>query len=200
MTREPLVLASASESRARLLEGAGVAFEVSPASVDEETIRESMEAEGYSSREVADALAEAKACRSSGRFPGRTVLGCDQILVCEGRVLAKPQTRDLAMTQLLALRGREHTLLSAAVLARDGAPIWRCIQRADLRMRVFSDEFLEWYLKDAGDAVCRSVGAYHFEKRGVQLFEAVSGDHFVILGLPLLPLLAQLRELDLLQR
>ena len=194
-----LVLASASVSRAALLAAARVPFEVCPAGVDEETIRASMEAEGFAPGDTADALAELKATRTSGRMPNQVVLGADQVLVCEGRILAKPDNLAAAQAQLQALRGKEHALLSAAVLAKDAAPIWRCLERATLRMRPFSDAFLDAYLEQEGKAVQESVGAYRLEAMGSQLFDTVSGDYFTILGLPLLPLLRQLRELGMLQ-
>ena len=194
-----LILASASASRAALLAAAGVSFEMSPAGVDEEAVRASMEAEGFGPDDTADALAELKACRESARREDTLVLGADQILVCEGRILEKPGSSDAARTQLQALRGKEHMLISAAVLARNSAPIWRCLETAVLRMRPFTDAFLESYLQEEGEAVQQSVGAYRLEALGAQLFEAVSGDYFTILGLPLLPLLRQLRELNVLE-
>ena len=195
-----LVLASTSRSRASMLTAAGVPYETVPASVDEVTLRTSMEAEGFGAEEIADALAELKACRVSGSREGRLVLGADQVLSCGGRILSKPDSLDAARSQLKALRGSEHVLISAAVLAKDSVPIWRCTANAALRMRDFSDDFLEEYLEREGDAVCKSVGAYRLEAMGCQLFETISGDYFTILGLPLLPLLRQLRELGILTR
>ncbi len=198
MPNDPIVLASASASRAAMLADADVPFETVPAGVDEEAVRASLEAEGFRPRDVVDALAELKACRVSARMEGRLVLGADQILVCEGRIFAKPENREAAADQLRELRGREHTLTSAAVLARDGVAVWRFVDEARLRMRRFSEAFLERYLEAAGDAVFATVGAYRLEGRGVRLFEAVEGDFFTVLGLPLLPLLQQLRILDVL--
>ena len=200
MSDARLVLASASRSRAALLKAAHVPFEVCPATVDEIAIRASMEAEGFAPGDTADALAELKAGRTSGRMPDRVVLGADQVLVCEGRILEKPDSPKAARAQLQSLRGKEHALVSAAVLAKDGSPIWRYQERATLRMRAFSDTFLDAYLEEEGKAVQESVGAYRLEAMGAQLFETVSGDYFTILGLPLLPLLRQLRELDMLRR
>jgi septum formation protein len=129
-----------------------------------------------------------------GREPGRYVLGADQMLECDGTWFDKPADRDAARAQLLALRGRRHHLVSAAVLALDGERIWHQADRAELVMRDFSTDFLERYLELAGEAACASVGAYQLEGVGAQLFSRVRGDFFTILGLPLLPVLAILRQ------
>ena len=191
---DPLVLASGSRTRARMLESAGVAIEIAVPNIDEPELMASLKAAGDDVSRVAEALAEMKAMRVAPRFPGRFVLGCDQMLECDGQWLDKAQSRDEARAQLKHLRGRSHNLVTSAVLVRDGARIWHATDIAEMRMRDFSDGFLESYVARAGDEILRSVGAYQLEGLGAQLFEKVEGDFFTILGLPLLPVLAILRE------
>lgn len=193
MTGPVLVLASASQTRAGLLRAAGVPIHVDPAHVDEEAVKTALRAEGLNPRDQADALAGLKAARTAARHAG-LVLGCDQILACEGRAFDKAGTRAEARANLQTLRGRRHELHSAAVLVRNGAPVWRHIATARLTMRTFSDAFLDAYLDQVGDGALSSVGGYQLEGLGAQLFSAVQGDYFAILGLPLLELLDVLRE------
>lgn len=190
----PLVLASASPTRLRLLRAAGLAVAVDPAAIDEGEVKRSLKAEGAPPERAAETLAEWKAQTVSRRHPGALVLGADQILACDGAWFDKPADRAAARAQLRALRGRSHELLSAALLVRDGARLWHAVGRARLAMRPFGDGFIEDYLAAVGDAALQSVGAYQVEGRGIQLFERIEGDWFTILGLPLLPLLAVLRE------
>ncbi len=191
MTR--VVLASASPIRAELLRRAGVEFDIEVALVDEPTIRESLAAEGASAEDAADALAEAKAMRVGRWRLEDLVIGADQILDLDGRWLEKPGTVENARTQLADLSGRRHRLVSAAVVARGGARIWGAIDGAGLTMRRFEPAQIDAYLAEAAPAVLGSVGCYQVEGIGVRLFERIEGDHFTILGLPLLPLLAFLR-------
>ena len=191
---DPLILASGSKTRARMLRGAGVAIEIVVPAIDEPELMASLNASGATTSRVAEVLAEMKAQRVAPRFPGRFVLGCDQMLECDGMWLDKPADRAHAREQLKMLRGTSHSLVTSAVLVRDEERLWHVTERAEMRMRGFSDEFLEHYLEQAGDDILRSVGAYQLEGIGAQLFQRVSGDFFTILGLPLLPVLAILRE------
>ncbi|GBD44167.1 Septum formation protein Maf [bacterium HR40] len=200
-SKRQLVLASASEVRARLLRDAGVPFCVEPAAIDEETAREGLRALGSRTEDAASALAELKALAVAARHDERTlVLGCDQILECEGEWFAKPRDREEARAQLRRLRGRRHRLVSAGVLVCAGSRLWHKVETAELWVRSFSDEFLEWYLETAGSDLLRSVGAYRIEGIGIQLFARIEGDIFTILGLPLLSLLQALRDQGLLAR
>ncbi len=188
-----LVLASASASRRRVLEAAGLGFTIDPPRADEEAAKASLRAAGLKPRDQADALAELKALSISRRRSG-FIIGADQMLAIEGEVLDKPKDMQEARAHLQRLRGKTHELLSAAVVARDGAIIWRHIETPRLTMRAFSDAFIDEYLAAVGEAALSSVGAYQLEGLGAQLFARVDGDFFSVLGMPLLPLLAFLRE------
>jgi len=188
-----LILASGSAARRRMLEAAGLAFIVEAPRVDEEAAKASLRAGGLKPRDQADALAELKALSVSRRREG-FVIGADQMLAIEGDVLDKPKDAEEARIHLERLRGKTHELVTAAVVAREGSIIWRHVDTPKLRMRAFSDVFLSDYLERAGTDVLHSVGAYQLEGLGAQLFERVEGDYFSVLGLPLLPLLAFLRE------
>lgn len=188
-----LVLASGSRTRAAMLERAGLSAVLDKPAVDEEEIKLAGRAEGVGADDVAETLAELKAQRITRRHPGALVIGADQMLECEGAWFDKPADLAGARDQLLALRGKTHELVSCAVVVRDGERLWHKVDRAKLTMRRFSEAFLDDYLDRAGDDVLHSVGAYHLEGLGAQLFQRVEGDFFTILGLPLLPLLGFLR-------
>lgn len=188
-----LVLASTSATRQRILRAAGLRFTAEASYVDETSVIESLAAERAKPRDVADALAELKAVKISNRHPEATVIGADQVLSLGTEMFQKPGGRDQARAQLLRLRGRTHVLSSAVCVARGGSVVWRVVEEARLTMRAFSDEFLDAYLVDAGEDILGSVGAYHVEGLGVQLFSKVEGDVFTIQGLPLLPLIDFLR-------
>ncbi len=190
----PVVLASASLARAALLRAAGIPITIDAAAIDEAEVKAGLRAAGAEPVAIAETLAELKAQRVSRRHAGSLVIGADQILECDGVLFDKPADPAAARTQLLALRGRTHRLVSAVVLARDGQRIWHHVDRADLKMRDFSAGFLDRYLESAGAAALSSVGSYQLEGCGAQLFASIDGDYFTILGLPLLPLLDILRE------
>lgn len=190
----PLVLASGSESRRRMLEAAGVAFEVVPPAVDEEGARASLLAKKASPSEIATALAELKAMSVSKEKQGALVLGADQLLVCDGAIYGKARDMKDAKRILQSLRGRKHELLTAAVIVKNGAPLWQRLETAQLWMRDFSDAFLDSYIATEKEALFTCVGCYRLEGRGGQLFSRVEGDSFTIQGLPLLAALEALRE------
>lgn len=185
----PLLLASSSTIRAHLLRNAGLQIEVRPARIDEAAITDSLLAEGAPPRDIADALAEQKALRIARTAPGALVLGCDQILECDGRLFSKPASVDDARAQIHALRGRTHTLHTAAVLYAGAQPVWRHISAPRLTMRSPSDAWIDGYLQRNWDAIRHCVGCYQIEGEGIRLFRAIEGDLFSIQGLPLLPLL-----------
>ncbi len=187
-----LVLASGSAARRALLEAAGVAFSVAPNAVEEGVIKAAMRAEGESADETALALADAKAAGVTD--PHAVVIGADQLLVCDGDWFDKPADLPAARNQLLRLRGRRHELVTAVTCWRAGTRFWAHVARPWLTMRRFSDAFLDDYLGAEGEAVLACVGAYRLEGLGVHLFEDVEGEHSAILGLPMVPLLACLRD------
>ncbi len=189
-----LILASGSAVRARLLREAGVPFDVCLAKIDEGEVKAALLAEGLGADAIADTLAQRKAVQVSAAHPEALVLGCDQILAVDGRLIGKSADLTEARALLRELRGEDHSLITACVLAKGGVTVWRWLERCRLWMRLFSDTFLDEYLQAGGEKVLDSVGCYHLEGRGIQLFERVEGDYFSVLGLPLLPLLAALRE------
>ena len=189
-----LVLASRSPARAALLRNVGIEFSIDAAQIDEAAIRDSVRAQGGDAALASAALAHEKAVRVSGRHPGVLVIGADQILDCQGDWFDKPMDIKRARDDLVALRGRAHRQFSAASVVCNGESLWRHVGVTRLTMRDFSDAFLDDYLAIAGDGVLACAGAYRLEGPGAQLFSAVEGDYFTVLGLPLLPLLGFLRQ------
>ncbi len=195
----PLVLASGSAIRLQLLRAAGVSVVPVSPRVDEDAIRASLQQDSAFPRTIADTLAEMKARKVAAQHPEGLVLGCDQVLDFDGVVWTKPQTPDEARTQLLALRDRQHTLLSALVLYDGSQPIWRHIGKATLTMRPFSDGWLDSYIDRNWDSIRHCVGGYLLEAEGIRLFSAIDGDYFTVVGLPLLPLLGYLGQRGFIQ-
>lgn len=190
----PLLLASKSAARRALLDAARLPFEVVSAEVDERAIEAQAVKEGADPAGVALTLARAKALAGAAAHPGRVVIGADQTLALGDDAFHKPADRAAAKAQIARLAGRTHKLHSAVAVARDGAVLWATVESAHLAMRSLDDAAIEAYLDAAGDAVLASVGGYQLEGLGIHLFARVEGDHSVILGLPLLPLLGFLRS------
>lgn len=187
-----IILASTSKTRRDILSNAGVVYRIIAPSVDEQALK--LQYDGMPPDQLAANLARDKALDISDANRNDLVVGADQVLVCEGNVFGKPTSLDESRAQLLALRGRDHTLTSCISCCRDRSEIWSFSNTATLRMRNFSGAFLDSYLESEGENVTTSAGGYKLEGIGAQLFEAVAGDHFTILGLPLLPLLSFLRQ------
>ena len=194
-TAPALVLASASPSRRALLEAAGLTISVQPTFVDEAQIKTSLLKKRVSPDNIALALARAKGLAGTQKNPESVIIAADQILFCDDTLYDKPTNMDEARTHLKSLRGKSHTLIGATVLTRNNKEIWTHTDTATMTMRSFSDAFLDDYLVSAGTSILSSVGAYQLEDRGIQLFDAIEGGYFTILGLPILPLLSQLRAM-----
>jgi septum formation protein len=193
--RPPLILASSSKTRARLLEAAGLAFIVEPPGLDESVMRQAVSgAQSLAPHDVAEVLARAKAEAVSDFAPKAYVIGADQVLAFGDLIVSKPDNMEAARRQLLDLSGKTHTLHTAVAVATNGETIWAETTMATLTMRKLSPEFIGRYLAAAGEEVLSSVGAYQIESLGIELFDKIDGDYFSILGLPLIPLLDTLRR------
>ncbi len=193
-----LLLASQSSGRAAMFRAAGLDFDTSAAHIDEEALTASLLAAGQTPRNIADALAEAKAVKISSRLAGVTVIGADSTLALDdGSKLSKPESPGEAADHLRRMAGSRHRLFSAAVAARDGAPVWRAVGEAKLWMRPLSEGFIADYVAQNWDSIRWTVGCYEIEGAGVQLFDRVEGDPWTIIGMPMLPLLAWLRATGL---
>lgn len=187
-----IVLASTSVTRQAMLNAAGIGFSAVAPRVDEVLIRDALVAEGAHPRDIADTLAEMKARKVAEKHRSALVLGCDQVLALDWQCFAKPETPEEARGQLRQLRGKTHKLLTAIVAYENAEPVWRHVAEARLTMHQISDGYLDDYVARNWDSIRHSVGGYKIEEEGVRLFSAIQGDHFTILGLPLLPLLAWL--------
>jgi septum formation protein len=194
-----LILASKSMTRMRLLTSAGLSFDICDSEVDEDANKVMLLDAGATPLEIARALAEAKALAVSSRRPGK-VIGADQTLNFEGRLFDKVGSLEAAKQRLLMLRGADHLLHTAAVVAEAGTVIWRSDTSPKLSMRSFTDNFLDTYMERNGGEVLSSVGCYQLEGEGLQLFDKIDGDYFSILGLPLLPLMCFLRSVGVIAR
>ncbi|SNB69692.1 MULTISPECIES: Maf-like protein [unclassified Agrobacterium] len=194
--KQELILASSSASRQMLMRNAGLTFSAIPADIDERALDEQLERDGASPEEVALELAKAKALAVGALHPEALVLGCDQTMALGARVYHKPKTMTEAKAHLLSLSGKVHRLNSAAVLVRHGEVVWQTVSSAELGVRTLSAEFVSRHLQRVGEKALSSVGAYQLEGEGIQLFTSIEGDYFTILGLPLLPLLSKLRDMD----
>ena len=184
-----------------MLNAAGVAVEAVPALVDEDSIKTSLAEAGAKPRDIADALAEAKARKISRKMPTALVLGCDQICVgADGHIFDKPKTQDDARAQLVRLAGSTHRLISAAVMCEQGNPVWRVVDTAQMTMRALSPQFINDYVETYWDEIRHCVGCYRIEAEGAQLFTNVSGSQFTIIGMPLLAVLDYLRLRGLLPK
>ncbi|MFB8340434.1 Maf-like protein [Brucella cytisi] len=191
---DKLVLASKSPFRSALLKNAGIEFSTASADIDERAVEAPLYETGATPEEVAQVLAEAKALDVSEKNPGAVVIGCDQTLSLGDEIFHKPADMEAARRQLLKFSGKTHQLNSAVVLVKDGKTLWRHISIARMTMRDLDPGFVGRYLGRVGDVALSSVGAYQVEGPGIQLFDKIEGDYFTIVGLPLLPLLAELRK------
>ncbi|KPB02131.1 septum formation inhibitor Maf [Ahrensia marina] len=190
-----LILASTSPFRKMLFENAGLIFETEAPAIDERAIEATLEGSGANASDVAEILAESKARNIAEKNPAKLVIGGDQTLSLEHRQFHKPNNMEEARQHLLDLSGKTHQLNSAIVIVRDDEVIWRHVSVAHMHMRKLDPAFIGRHLAEVGDIALKSVGSYQIEGRGIQLFEKIEGDYFTIVGVPMIPLLAKLREL-----
>lgn len=200
MSQPEIILASKSTARRQILENAGIPFRWFDADIDEASLKKKALIIGKPSGEIAIDLAKAKAYLMSERHPDAIILGCDQLLTLDGKIYDKPTTLTEATTHLNSFRARTHKLIAAVVMVKAGELVWSHTAEANMRVRDLSDAFINTYIKTEGEKVLSSVGAYRLEGMGAQLFERIDGDYFTILGLPLLPLLEELRNQGILNR
>ncbi|PRD44365.1 septum formation inhibitor Maf [Phyllobacterium phragmitis] len=191
----PIILASKSPFRAALLKNAGITFLAEAAEIDERAVEAALHDTGAAPEDIALVLAEAKALNVGGHHPDALVIGCDQTLSLDDEIFHKPADMEAARRHLLKLSGKTHNLNSAVVLVRGEETIWRHVGVARMTMRTLEPAFIGRHLASVGDIALSSVGAYQVEGEGLQLFEEIDGDYFTIVGLPMLPLLAELRKL-----
>lgn len=196
-----LILASQSASRRTMLDAAGVAYQAQPAHIDEASVKAALAGRGESPRSIVDALAELKAVKIAQQHPGDLVLGSGSMLVLEdGTMLDKPDDRATAARHLALLSGGRHRLISAAVIAHGGLPVWRHVDQAQLHVRPLGAAFIAAYLDAEWPAIAGCVGCFRIEGPGVQLFDRIEGDYFTILGMPLLAVLGYLRTREMMPR
>lgn len=196
----PLILASASKSRASILKQAGVNFQCIPSFCDEEKIKSKLKRRNTPTEIIAMKLAEAKASIVSSKYPDLYIVAADQILECNGIAYDKPENLEQARQHLLDFRGKPHFLYTGTVIYNASECVWHNSEKLEMQMRNYSDAFVDEYLSVLGTSVCETVGAYKLEGMGAQLFENVKGDYFSILGLPLLPLLRYLRQIGFIKK
>jgi len=182
------ILASGSAARQEMLRSAGYKFEICPADIDEKSITQSLTEEGKNHQDIAMTLATEKAKSVSENYPDQFIIGSDQLLVFNNKIMFKSSSQKEASEKLSEMKGKSHTLISSAVVVKNQKTLWQATDEANLEIKNFSDEFLDWYMHAAGEEITKSVGGYAIEGLGIRLFRKVQGDYFTIMGMPLLPL------------